>query len=110
MTLLQHHVLFGSICVPLPSGIIDIDRETVGSYLDHVRALATRGDYGKVCAILKCLFRFFQFEGFIQAPIIQSELKACLSSTLLLAVAQRYTWGLGRVQQPSKVPASGGIS
>jgi site-specific recombinase XerD len=44
-----------------------LDRLALGSYLDHVRSLATRGDYGKVCAILKRLFEFFVLDDIIEA-------------------------------------------
>jgi hypothetical protein len=42
-----------------------LDRGALGSYLDHVRSLATRGDYGKVCAILKRLLGFFVLDGIL---------------------------------------------
>lgn len=44
-----------------------LDRSALGSYLDYVRSLATRGDYGKVCAILKRLFGFFVLDGILDA-------------------------------------------
>ena len=44
-----------------------LDRNSLGSYLDHVRSRATRGDYGKVCAILKRLLGFFVLDGILDA-------------------------------------------
>jgi site-specific recombinase XerD len=49
------------------SHVAGLDRAALGSYLDYVRSLSTKGDYAKVCAILKRLFDFFVLEDIIKA-------------------------------------------
>lgn len=47
-----------------------LDRSALESYLDYVRSLATRSDYGKVCAILKRLLGFLVLDGILdEAPM-----------------------------------------
>lgn len=36
----------------------DLNKERLGAYLDQVRKIATKGDYGKVCTIVKRLLDF----------------------------------------------------
>jgi site-specific recombinase XerD len=51
----------------------DLTRERVGAYLDHVREDASKGDYGKVCAILKRLFGFFITEQWLEREPLRIE-------------------------------------
>lgn len=55
------------------SQITDLTKERIGSYQDHVRANASEGDYGKVCAILKRLFGFFIAEQRLEGEPLRIE-------------------------------------
>lgn len=45
--------------------VADLTRERLGAFLDEVRGIATRSDYGKVCVILKRLLAFWLSEQYI---------------------------------------------
>jgi site-specific recombinase XerD len=49
--------------------IRNLGKEQLGAYLDHVRTVATKGDYGKVCAILKRLLDFCVAESYIDVVL-----------------------------------------
>lgn len=51
----------------------DLSRERIGAYLDHVREKASKGDYGKVCVILKRLFGFFIAEQWLENEPLRIE-------------------------------------
>lgn len=51
----------------------DLTKERFGAYLDHVREDASKGDYGKVCAILKRLFGFFIAEQWLESEPLRIE-------------------------------------
>lgn len=51
----------------------DLTKERIGVYLDHVRVSASKGDYGKVCAILKRLFGFFIAEQWLESEPLRIE-------------------------------------
>lgn len=49
----------------------DLDKASIGAFLDHVRSIATRSDYGKVCVILKRLLAFWVTEDYVPALPMQ---------------------------------------
>ena len=59
--LLPWAVSEGLLCVE------DFTRERIGAYLDHVRGLATRSDYGRVCVILMRVLRYWVQEQYLAA-------------------------------------------
>jgi integrase/recombinase XerD len=51
----------------------ELNKERLGAYLDQVRKVATKGDYGKVCAIIKRLLDFCIQEAYLDAPPLKIE-------------------------------------
>lgn len=60
----------------------DLTKERVGAYLDHVRVDASKGDCGKVCAILKRLFGFFIAEECLESEPLRIERPKRLSQVV----------------------------